>query len=96
MNDITEKKSCKNCEYFFQHFGWSANRFITVECGHCLKHNINKRDRARFPLYHGCEDWQPKEKEIATRKESLKELLTDMAKRIDDIALMLDSDFLNS
>lgn len=96
MKANTNNHSCENCEFFFQHYGWYAEKFRTVKCGHCLKRNINKKDFGRFPFDNGCEEWQPKEKEIAKRKERLKKTLTDMAIKINDIINLLDEDFLNS
>lgn len=39
-----------------------------------------------------CEFWEPMEVQVMKRRETLKECLRNMAKRIDEIALILKND----
>lgn len=90
------KISCKNCEFFFQHYGWYAKKFRTVECGHCKKRKISKKDYARFPFTNGCEQWQPREKEVEKQKQEIKNTLTEMANQINELIMLLESDISES
>ena len=89
------KKCCETCANYFQHYGWTANRFRAIECGHCLEFKITKRKHINYPRRDGCELWQTKEKEIAKREKNLKATLTQMAIQIDEIIVLLNNGYLN-
>lgn len=85
------KKCCENCKYYFQHYGWIANQFIKICCGHCINRNLTAKEKRSFPFNNGCEEWQPKKNEIARQKKNLKDILDYMAKRLDEIKTWLES-----
>ncbi len=89
-----KNKSCENCAHFFQHYGWICSQFQTIYCGHCIKRKLTPKEKRSFPFSEGCEEWQPKEQEIAKRKESIQDTLRFMTERIDEIAMLLESDYL--
>ncbi len=89
-----ENHSCENCAHYFQHYGWTANHFVKVCCGHCKKNKYTKKEQKNFPFINGCEEWQPKEKEIARQKKNLAENLNCMAIKINEIKDWLESCFL--
>lgn len=92
---VNAEKSCKNCKHFYQHYGWSANNFIPINCGHCTKRKLFKKDYARFPFKNGCSEWEYIETKIAIQQESIKHLLTRMANQINEIIMLIDSGKLN-
>ncbi len=83
-----EEKNCKNCRYFLQHYVKHKRYILKVECGHCLKRYRLKCGECR----KNCESWEPIAIQKEERRKSIKALLRDMEKSLEDIKLILQSD----
>ena len=89
------KKCCENCGNYFQHYGWTAEKFRPIECGHCLKFKITKKKHISYPNREKCDFWQTKEEKIAIREKRLKDDLTQMATYINDIIILIENGYLD-
>ena len=38
-----EKKTCKDCEHFWQHYIFDQNRYYAANCGHCVYPGLKDR-----------------------------------------------------
>jgi len=92
---MEQQNSCENCYYFYQHYYRSqSGRFYKVFFdGHCdndkLTRTASKKIIAKcLP----CEFWQPKENQIAEKRENVISRLFEMKKRLDEIASILNDD----
>lgn len=46
-----EKKSCKNCKYYLEHYVKLEDRFLTLNDGHCINQKIfSTRKRNKYAL----------------------------------------------
>lgn len=52
-----EKKTCKTCAYFVQHYRKAKQRYWPVYCGHCMEPRLKTRC-ADTPA---CGRYQPRE-----------------------------------
>ena len=50
-----EDKTCKDCEYFRQHYIYTAKKFLTANCGHC----VNPALKNRRPQTKACPNFEP-------------------------------------
>ncbi len=92
MDKEKQKKSCANCAHYFQHYGWIAEHIQPLNCGHCLKHRVTQKEYGRCPSVYVCGSWEPEKIKLEKKNKKLKTILTEMAKKIDDIAAMLKND----
>ena len=81
------EKTCKNCRYYSQHYVKSRSSIHRVDCGHCLNRN-NSRLKPRGV----CEYWESIEIKKEERKKAIKETLDFIAKKLDEIAMILKND----
>lgn len=69
-----EKKICKNCAHYCQHYGLNQRKFYLVYCGHCTFSKVrNKRPDAT-----ACGDFipgEPDEAAFAGKEYLSKEML---------------------
>jgi len=92
---MEQQKSCENCYYFYQHYFKNKRGKLSMICGdgHCANEQLTfpvskKIISKRLP----CELWQPKENQIAEKRENIFSLLFKMKERLDEIALILKDD----
>ena len=78
-----EEKTCKNCKYFVQHYIKHKRYLLKVECGHCK--NGHKYGKA-------CGKWELIEPQKEERRKSIKALLEDINKSLEEIRMILQSD----
>ena len=50
-----EKKYCKQCEYYLQHYALTENRLFKVYCGHCT----NRTAKRKRPDAAACDAFIP-------------------------------------
>lgn len=89
-----EKRHCGNCGQFIKHFTNYSGYYHEVSgCGHCVCQALKRSERKKRRMYGlPCEFWEPMEVQVMKRRETLKECLRNMAKRIEEIALILKND----
>ena len=80
-----EEKNCELCGFYVQHYVKRHNKFRKVS-GYC----INKKPRIKE--LKPCELWKPDENTEERQKQSICDALRDMAKQIDDIAIILKNE----
>ena len=83
-----EEKTCRNCRYFSQHYVKHKIYILKVECGNCLKKYRLKCGELR----KNCNDWEPIEIQKVERRKTIKVVLQDMEKSLEDIRIILQSD----
>lgn len=69
-----EKKSCKSCTHFFQHYAMNQRKIFRVYCGHCTL----SKPRTKKPDTPACADFQdgePDENAFVSKEYLSKELL---------------------
>ncbi len=69
-----EKKHCRNCAYYYQHYALDKRKIFRVYCGHCTYKKIKKKR----PDSAACEMFSPApldEEAFATKEYLSKELL---------------------
>ena len=69
-----EKRACKKCYYYRQHYTFSGGRIVRVYCGHCTI----SRAKHKKPDAAACESFLPGasvEEAFVTREYLSKELL---------------------
>ena len=70
-----EQMLCKNCEHFRQHYGMDKRKIFRLNCGHCVKHPLKRRQ----PDTKACDKFvlsQPDESAFASKEYLSKELLS--------------------
>ena len=90
---MKEEKICNNCRYYLAHY-IKGQRGLRELCeGHCINDELyRKRNRSRYKLYDNCEYWEPIAIQKAERRKSIKQILRDMEKSLEDIKMILQSD----
>ncbi|MBD5637006.1 MAG: hypothetical protein HDP28_04205 [Clostridia bacterium] len=89
---MEDEKNCKNCEYYVPHYVKRKTCFREIE-GHCINEQLNKRyPRDMWKLRQPCDYWKPQKNKKEERKKTIKEVLRDMEKSLEDIKLILQSD----
>jgi hypothetical protein len=77
-----EKKSCKNCKYYLEHYVKLEDRFLTLNDGHCINQKIfSTRKRNKYALKKDCEQWESN----ASRKQETKRAILKRLERICDV-----------
>ena len=69
-----DKKQCKTCQYFRQHFGMDQRKIFRIYCGHCVFAGSKRKQ----PDAIACDHYQPgsvPEDAFATKEYLSKELL---------------------
>ena len=85
-----EKKYCKDCVHFYQHYTFNNRKIFQVCCGHCTLGRVKKK----WPDTVACKDFiaAPPDEEAFVSKEYLsKELLQyvlrlELLPKIEDAA----------
>ena len=75
-----DNNTCKNCEYFRQHYSLDKRKIFRVFCGHCVFGRV-KRKRP----YNSCENFVQRESEedIFVSKEYLSKDLLEYMMRLE-------------
>ena len=66
--------TCKDCEYYLQHYALNQRRLFRVNCGHCRKYPT-KRKRPDLPACDRFVAGTPDEEAFASKEYLSKELL---------------------
>lgn len=72
-----DKKICKNCVHFRQHYALDQQKIFRVYCGHCALQRVRKRQ----PDAIACESFSyapPDENAFAAKEYLSKELLQNL------------------
>ncbi len=54
-----EKKHCKTCAYFKQHYGLDDKKLFALYCGHCTKAKAHALSKGRKPDAPACDLYVP-------------------------------------
>lgn len=91
MGGVYEK--CETCKYFLQHYIKLNTVFHSTRCGHCINSQLNgSRVRNKYVLHANCEFWEPNEEKKVDRREHIKEVLKNIEKHLNEIAIILKDD----
>ena len=69
-----EKKTCKECDRYIQHYAFLDGRFRPVFCGHCPAHKTKKVK----PYTEACDGFipgRPMEEQLVTKEYLTKKML---------------------
>ena len=68
--------------------------FMSIMCGHCINDNLTRKQKSNLPLSAGCEFWEFNETKKADRKQTIKCVISNMEKHLNEIKqiLMFDSE----
>ena len=69
-----EKKQCKDCQFYLQHYTFNNKKIFRVHCGHC----IIAKPKQKRPDAKACENYiaaPPREDAFASKEYLSKELL---------------------
>lgn len=50
-----DKRYCKNCAHYHQHYALNKRKIFRVYCGHCMQHRV----RQKLPDAIACDDFVP-------------------------------------
>ncbi|MDE6105049.1 MAG: hypothetical protein K2G38_05165 [Clostridia bacterium] len=92
---MENSKDCENCRYFLKHYAkYPSNYLKYLGCGHCANRKKVKRVTDRKIITNGkaCELWEPQKIQDDERKESIKNTIQRMHKKLNDIALILSDE----
>ncbi len=90
---MEEKKDCKNCGYYVQHYVKQNQYLFMVECGHCVNRALFKKFPKEFgKIRENCIYWEPQNTKKEKRRKNIQETLRDMEKSLEDIKIILQSD----
>ena len=80
-----DKKQCKNCIHFYQHYILDEQRCTAVNCGHCSY----PRPKHRKPENRGCDHYQERTQPpgLPDRKAVIDFLTTDLLRYILSLEL---------
>ena len=87
-----DNKTCENCYYFCRHYYFHGDRFTYASCGHCINSDVYFSAR-RKKDFIACAKWAPMEKQKEENREEFMQTLQNVARKLDDILFVLDSDF---
>lgn len=79
---------CRNCIYYMPHYILSGFQYRAID-GHCLNTNLPFRTRHRLCLKGGCSFWEEKQKDIVSEAKSIKEIISLMQVRLDELLSIL-------
>ena len=84
---MENKKLCGNCKYFAQYYIKSNCRFTPVCEGRCLLKQVDSNPRIFFKA--ACNKWESMEILLQQRKDSIKNVIINISKKLDEIATLL-------
>ena len=86
-NETQNQKTCQNCKFYLQHYIKRATMYYALHSGHC----VNRRNRT-MAICESCGLWEDAAVKNEKRKQTIYECLKSMAKRVDEIAMILKDD----
>ena len=93
---MENSKDCENCRYFLKHYAKYPSDYLKyLGCGHCTHPSKRKRVTKNRRVYNNkpaCEFWEPQKIQDDKRKESIKNTIQRMHKKLNDIALILSDE----
>ena len=86
-------KFCEECRFFKVHYAIADTEFYKTSFGHCSS-DLATRDKIRYIRTHNtaCKHWQPMKPTVLERREILKDTLSELAERLNEIALIIEHD----
>ena len=81
---------CKTCQYYVPYYVKHVRHLLELD-GHCT-HVEKRRGKDAWNLREKCALWTPSADKKEERKKCIEEMLRDMAKTLEDIRLILESD----
>lgn len=94
MRENKINNNCMNCASCVKLYANLRGEYfvVTGRC-YCNNTNLTKRESIkRMDNLVACEYWQPKEIQINKRKKCIKEMLYDIANKLEDVASILKED----
>lgn len=92
MEKITEKKTCKNCKYYVEHYVVILTRFHPIG-GHCINKALyNPRKKNPWGLHDNCGYWEDNDSVKAERRNKIKKVLRDIEEHLYYIKEILNKD----
>lgn len=82
-----KEKICANCKNFKWFYFKHKYKLNQSNCGMCFKKKILREEKLLEGRTQGCAKWEPAETE--NEIQDIEEVLTQTAKRIEEIALIL-------
>lgn len=88
------KNNCIHCAHCIKHYGnLNGKYYIISGCIHCKNSNLTLQESSRRILDQvKCEYWQEEQIQIDERRKSIERLLYDAAKKLNDVAQILEED----
>ena len=71
---IMDKKTCRDCKQFIQHYGLFEGTIRDVYCGHCVQ-NYTKRKRPDDPACQNFVPGEPLDEKMVSKEYLTKKLL---------------------
>lgn len=86
-------EKCRTCKHFRQHYIKRNSTFWDINCGHCVNDELNGANvRNKYVLHANCEFWELEEDKKVERHEHIKEVLQNIEKHLNEIAIILKND----
>lgn len=90
-----EEKRCTNCSHFYQYYFKRSDAVLYPANGKGICFNVKVLTRvseSRIKKDAGCEYWKPMCAQVKARGERIEVILRDISKRLNDVAIILESD----
>ena len=88
---LTSSDYCKNCKYYRALYTKENTRFKSL-MGYCCNDDIEKRKIRKIdPCLNYCEFWVKCEDKTDEQKESIREAICDMRKKLTQILAILEN-----
>lgn len=90
---MQDKKDCKNCKYYIEHYVIATNAHFFPIGGHCVHPVVfNLRGKKRYETRENCEHWEINKELKEKRRKRIKEVMRDMETHLLHISQILDID----
>lgn len=89
MDKKTEAVSycCNTCKYFGQHYIFAQDKFLAVNCHHCVCPSMPFKTRnCAFPLKESCKYWEERAGEEEKQRK-----ITDMLLNVEELLQRIES-----
>lgn len=87
-----EEKTCKNCNYFSQHYFIFHDYLRPTESGHCINAKTHYTKTHRNLSAPACEHFTPAENKKAGRTERIENSIRRMERHLSQILLILKNE----
>ena len=94
MENNEINNNCIQCAYCVKHYANLRGTYYLVNgCIHCINENLSVREsNKRIKNIVKCNFWQPRQIQAIQRRNSIIELLYDIANKLTDVAQILEED----